>query len=85
MPAYNTIAFKPDRCTGCADCMLACAQVKAGTDDTRRSRIQIMPGIAEEDFGLAMCRQCADPKCVTNCPAAALAKNGNTGVIINDD
>jgi phenylglyoxylate dehydrogenase beta subunit len=85
MPAYNTIAFKPDRCTGCADCMLACAQVKTGTDDTRRSRIQIMPGIAEEDFGLAMCRQCADPKCVANCPAAALAKNGNTGVIDWDE
>ncbi len=28
-----------------------------------------------------ICRQCGDPKCVDNCPAAALAKNGANGVI----
>jgi hypothetical protein len=28
-----------------------------------------------------MCRQCGDPKCVSNCPAAALAKDYASGVI----
>ena len=85
MPAYNTIAFKPELCTGCGDCMIACARAKTGSDDARRSYIQVMPGVAAGDFELAMCRQCADPKCVANCPAAALTKNGATGVIEWDD
>jgi phenylglyoxylate dehydrogenase beta subunit len=85
MPAYNTIAFKPDRCNGCGDCMTACARAKTGSDDVRRSRIQIAPGVIDGEFSLAMCRQCGDPKCVANCPAAALAKNPTTGVIDWDD
>jgi phenylglyoxylate dehydrogenase beta subunit len=28
-----------------------------------------------------MCRQCGDPECVHNCPAAALYKDGDSGVI----
>ena len=43
------------------------------------SRIQIVAGGG--GFELALCRQCGDPKCVANCPAAALAKNDGTGVI----
>jgi phenylglyoxylate dehydrogenase beta subunit len=81
MPAYNTIAFKPELCNACGDCMTACALAKSGADDRRRSHIQIVPGIAEDEFELAICRQCADPKCVANCPAAALTKNGATGVV----
>src|SRR5690606_30258598 len=33
------------------------------------------------EFELALCRECADPTCVTVCPAGALGKNGDTGVI----
>ena len=79
MTAYNTIAFKPEHCDGCNACMTACATVKAGSADIVNSRIQI---VADGDaFELAMCRQCADPKCVANCPAAALAKGMDDGVI----
>jgi phenylglyoxylate dehydrogenase beta subunit len=55
--------------------------VKTGSDDPRRSRIQIAPGMIQGEFSLAMCRQCGDPQCVANCPAAALTKNPATGVI----
>lgn len=87
--AYSTIAFDPSACDGCGECMKACASVKFGSDDVSRSLIQIVksgdgadvrPGTPDE-FELALCRQCADPKCVTVCPAAALTKNGSTGVI----
>jgi phenylglyoxylate dehydrogenase beta subunit len=85
MPAYNTISFKSGLCTGCGDCMIACASAKTGSDDRRRSLIQIMPGVADGEFELAMCRQCADPRCVANCPAAALTRNGATGVVEWDE
>ena len=79
MGAYNTISFKPEHCDGCNACMTACATAKAGSDDVVNSRIQI---VADGDaFELAMCRQCGDPKCVSNCPAAALAKDGADGVL----
>jgi len=79
MSAYATIAFDAARCDGCTDCMTACAQVKAGSGDVVDARIQVVAG--EGGFELALCRQCGDPKCVENCPAAALAKNGENGVI----
>jgi len=93
--AYSTIAFDPAKCDGCGDCMTACAQAKTGTDDWARSRIQIVgrgnatqgaikdaiEDATEKAFELALCRQCADPKCVTVCPAGALAKDGASGVI----
>lgn len=78
--AYNTIAFDTARCNGCGDCMTACAQVKTGTDQRNRSRIQIVEA-ADGSFELALCRQCGDPKCVTVCPAGALTKHDQSGVI----
>jgi len=77
--AYSTIAFDARQCDGCNACMTACAQVKTGSPDVANSRIQIVADDA--GFALAMCRQCGDPKCVENCPAAALAKDDATGVI----
>jgi phenylglyoxylate dehydrogenase beta subunit len=78
--AYNTISFKSDHCDGCNACMTACAEVKGGGSDLRNSRIQIVPDM-ESRFELAMCRQCAEPKCVAECPAGALVKDMTTGVI----
>jgi phenylglyoxylate dehydrogenase beta subunit len=77
--AYNTIAFDAGRCDGCNACMTACARTKAGSDDIADSRIQIVPD--DGTFALALCRQCGDPKCVENCPAAALAKDEGSGVV----
>ena len=80
MGAYNTLAFKPEQCDGCNACMTACAEVTSGSADFLDSLIQIVPDAAG-GFELAMCRQCGDPKCVANCPAAALQKNDASGVI----
>ena len=79
MGAFDTISFKPELCNGCNDCMSACARAKAQSEDFVHSRIQIVP--SEGGFELAMCRQCGDPECVLNCPAAALAKNEASGVV----
>jgi phenylglyoxylate dehydrogenase beta subunit len=79
MGAFETISFRPEQCNGCNDCMTACAQVKAQSDDLVHSRIQIVP--SGGGYELAMCRQCGDPECVLNCPSAALSKDGERGVI----
>ncbi len=77
---YNTIAFRADRCDGCGDCMSACAKTKFDSTEPARALLSIV-GDAERGFELATCRQCGEPKCVMNCPAAALSKNPETGVI----
>ena len=79
MGAFETISFRPENCNGCNDCMIACAQAKAQSDDAARSRIQVLS--SDGSYELAMCRQCGDPECVHNCPAAALSKDAESGVI----
>jgi phenylglyoxylate dehydrogenase beta subunit len=80
--AYSTIAFDAARCDGCGECMRACAVSRTGTGDAARSRIQVLA--TTQGFELALCRQCGDPKCVTVCPAGALAKDADSGVITWD-
>jgi len=76
---FSTLHFHRERCDACGDCMTACAAAKGGGEDMSFSRIQIMPG--DGGVELAICRQCADPVCVMNCPSGALTKNGDTGVV----
>ena len=81
MTAYSTLRFDSARCTGCGDCMTACAVAKTGSDDPGRSRLRVLPGHAPGTWEAAVCRQCGDPRCVSFCPAAALAKDPETGVV----
>lgn len=79
--SYPTIAFDPQKCNGCNDCMNACALINANTADVVHSRISIVKDPQKETYGLALCRQCAEPRCVTDCPAGALTKDPDTGVV----
>jgi phenylglyoxylate dehydrogenase beta subunit len=92
--SFNTIQFHAERCNGCGECMLACAKTKSGTSDLTHSRIRVLPGTASVltsgpapalaetiSYELALCRQCGDPKCVSECPSGALLKNPVNGVI----
>ncbi len=78
---FSTLQFHASRCDGCGDCMTACVQAKAQTDDHAYSRIHILPKTNGDGVELALCRQCADPICVMNCPSGALTKNADSGVI----
>ncbi len=79
--SHPTIAFHAERCDGCNACVAACAQAKSGTDDPVHSRINIIADPGDDGFELALCRQCGEPKCVMNCPSAALTKDSETGVV----
>ena len=80
--SYNTIAFYPERCDGCNDCMEACAQIKAHSTDPIHSRIRVVGDSKEGSFGVALCRQCGEPRCVMDCPAGALGKDEESGVVL---
>lgn len=82
--SYSTIAFNPDKCDGCDDCVKACALLYDDEGSIEHSRIQLAKD-KNEKFGLALCRQCSEPECVQNCPVGALSKDPDTGIITCDD
>jgi phenylglyoxylate dehydrogenase beta subunit len=82
---YKTIAFRADKCDGCKRCVDACAQFHVGKVEPEHSRIQVARDKESGAIGLALCRQCGEPACVTNCPASALVKDLQTGVVHWDE
>lgn len=79
--SYDTIAFYTERCDGCRDCVEACARFHTDGTDPRHSRIQVAKDEEQNLYGIALCRQCGEPQCVMNCPAGALSKDRDTGVV----
>ena len=82
---YKTIAFHAEKCDGCKRCVDACAQFHVGKVEPEHSRIQVTRDRESGAIGLALCRQCGEPACVTNCPASSLVKDLQTGVVHWDE
>lgn len=77
----RTMLIDLDRCTGCDECVKACASTHQGTPRFIRSGPQ---------YGSLMfthaCMHCTDPVCMIGCPTGAIHRNPDTGVIaINPD
>jgi protein NrfC len=79
-------------CWGCQSCMFACSAAHYGEANPSLSRIQIIrdaPSFTKYplDIVMSVCRQCATPLCVENCPVGAAhidTKHGNVRVIDQD-
>lgn len=65
-----------DRCTGCDECVKACASTHSGTPRFIRNGPQYGPLM----FAHA-CMHCVDPVCMIGCPTGAIHRNADTGVI----
>lgn len=78
---HQTIAVHMDRCDGCGKCVEMCATLKTGSPASERSRIKVAADGNRRSFGLALCRQCAEPRCMSCCPSGALVRDEETGVV----
>lgn len=87
----NQYSFFVDtsRCIKCWACEIACKQwngIKAGT--TRRRWVEeVDTGTfpeANRQFISMACNHCAKPACVENCPAQALTKREEDGLVVVD-
>jgi protein NrfC len=90
-PAASTgyLVYDSRLCLGCQSCMFACSMAHEGFAGPSLSRIQIIrdaPTFTKYpyDIVMAVCRQCASPLCVQNCPTGAChvdATSGNVRMI----
>jgi len=83
--SYPTIAFYPDQCDGCGKCVEACAKASEGDPSPEHSRIRVARDLRDNSYRITLCRQCAQPRCVSVCPGGALSKNTQTGVVEWDE
>ena len=75
----QTMMIDLDRCTGCDECVKACATTHNGTPRFVRNGPQFGPLL----FAHA-CMHCADPVCMIGCPTGAIARDQDSGVISID-
>lgn len=71
------LATRPERCTGCGKCEIACAMTWFKVEDRELSRIRISPPAGPgEYYRITVCTQVG--ACIDVCPVLALtrAKNG---------
>lgn len=82
---YHTIVSHPEKCDGCKKCLEACAEFHTNSQNTAHSRIQLVADQETGGFELVYCHQCGEPRCAMNCPAGALSKDEETGVVRWDE
>ncbi|MDP2661726.1 MAG: 4Fe-4S dicluster domain-containing protein [Dehalococcoidia bacterium] len=81
--------FDQRRCTGCYTCVVACKQwnaVPAGPASWRRVSTMEegrFPQVWVAHLSLSCCH-CLEPACVTACPASAITKRDEDGIVLVD-
>jgi len=80
--------FDANKCVGCHACVVACAienQLKAGFNwrQVYSFNPQNIDGIGHHHLSLA-CNHCQEAVCITQCPASAIRRNSDTGIVLID-
>lgn len=76
------VKSRPNLCTGCGACMIACSKVLYKVEDPDKSAIRIKerPG-AESGYDIFVCNHCG--KCISICSVEAIYKAKNGAVRID--
>jgi len=85
IPSYDTLKIEYNKCPpDCSLCKDACARRKdEGTDRLSVIKPTHVPRMA---FHSAMtCVQCGQPRCLEVCPAGAIEKNPENGIVLLDE
>lgn len=75
----KALMIRPELCTGCASCELACAWVQTGSFEIHASVIKVHSYGEQLRFAPYTCFQCDEAWCMTACPTDAIAIDPLTG------
>lgn len=78
------VVTDPDYCVACRNCEYACAFEHGGDFRRRDSRIRVNFYPEDRVCIPLTCLQCADAWCVEVCPAGAIERDAQTGVVTID-
>ncbi len=80
----KALVIRPERCTGCHACEMACSLSHEGACNLNLSRIGIMKtqGGGSHENILIVCQQCHDPICADVCVMGAISLNEETGALV---
>jgi Fe-S-cluster-containing dehydrogenase component len=76
----KALTVDPDKCVGCRLCELSCSLKNSGEFNPAKARVHVMG--FDEFFTLPlMCFQCERPYCMEVCPAGAIVKDKEGGLV----
>ncbi len=78
------LMIHPEKCTGCKNCVLACAYKKENQFRPAASRVHVYTWEREGFSVPMMCQQCTDAPCVSVCPTGAMHRSDGTTLIDYD-
>jgi Fe-S-cluster-containing dehydrogenase component len=78
------LLFDPAICTGCLNCVLACAQERSGFSGPGVGRLAIDLDLFGGPHDCIVCRQCDLISCVEACPNEAMVQSAATGAWVID-
>lgn len=81
MSQVKVISVAGSRCVGCRLCEQWCSYSHDGRVNPARARIRVLRDLELSRDIPMVCRQCANPSCINNCPTGALRREVITGAI----
>ena len=69
--------FDPDRCTGCGDCVTACASRHPLQTTPAGAAIRVLHSEENGNHFALFCQHCREPLCIPVCPTRAIEKGGD--------
>jgi Fe-S-cluster-containing hydrogenase component 2 len=72
-------------CRNCQACALACSLYHYGECSLDLARLRIHKDIVRYEFEIFLCRQCASPDCIADCPNQSIRFDENGRVILFED
>ena len=81
----NILTVDYHKCVGCKTCEMVCSLLHEGVCSPSMARISIARNERDGWNVPVICEMCEKPVCLTVCPAGAISKNPETGVVSIDE
>jgi Fe-S-cluster-containing dehydrogenase component len=88
-PRRLRFVLRPERCTGCEACVLACRMEHRARQTRPWRRVFTFNPFRHPDLPVAhlssACHHCEEPACLAACPASAYTRDPDTGIVTHHE